>query len=1106
MHCVSEADLRAYLLGDLPGPVAAQIAEHLDACPACETIAGRLDDQTDPIIRSLRRAFGEHLTLSVAGGDTPADTITADRPLGPDNAPAGYEILGELGRGGMSVVYQARQQHPRRVVALKMILAAAHAGAARKARFLAEGDATARLQHPNIVSVHEVGDHDGLPYVSLEYVPGGSLANRLGGVPQPPAEAAALVETLSRAVQYAHEQGVVHRDLKPGNVLLLGSHGQSLTEMTPKIVDFGLAKQAESALTVTGDILGTPQYMAPEQASGSKAVGPPADIYALGAILYECLTGRPPFRGESPLDTLEQVRACDPVPPRALQPGVSRELETVCLKCLARDPARRYESAAAVAEDLRRVRAGEPILARPAGAWERGRKWVRRRPAAATTAALIVILAVTASIATWLFKGQRDEARAARQDAVEKLRDSLIARARAGRTSGRPGRRFDSLDALTEAARLRPGDDLRDEVTACLTATDMRLARRWSQRPEGERWIDFDDTFTRYVAAGDDGRVSIRRVADDREELRIPCPIGETWPVLSRDGQYLWLHVEPNRRRQLWRLTGSTPTLVIDGGPNELGIQAVFRPTGGRIAISGPDGIINLYDLPAGTLAGVLPSIGEITATAYDPLGRRLAVATKTGLTIRDAETGATLMELPQSYRTADFIAWHPGGNLLAAPAVNLVISLWDVGMPDQARREAKFVCSVEGRRNRGINLEFNHAGDLLASTDWSARLRVCETATGRQLFSMPFVWTTLHFSADDRFLAGDRRDGQVALWEIDRGLEYRTLVWTEGTNRAFNFGQPTVSPDGRWVAVATNVGIGLWELSSGRQRAVIPCGRGTSAGFERSGAVISAGPDGPRRWPVSIAADGSPVVGPPEPLPLPGVYRTVAGTADGRIFAGVSGEKGYVVHRDRSDRPIPLQPLLDVRHVSLSPDGRWVVTGDHFGDGLIVWNADAGQLVRRLCPGHLSRSSYSPDGRLLAGGFTKSEGQMYEGRVWDTATWQERARFVGSPLAFGPDSRMLAVESGQGEVLLLAAETASIIARLEDPNLNRADFGCFTPDGASLVLSTNDDPAVHIWDLRLIRARLSERSLDWNLAPFPPRRSQAEPTQVGAVGDPPGG
>jgi serine/threonine-protein kinase len=314
----------------------------------------------------------------------------AERP-----AVAGYEILHVLGRGGMGVVYRARQTRLSRLVALKMVLAGKHADAEHLARFRTEAEAVARLQHPHIVQIYDVGEHEGLPYFCLELVAGGSLDQKLNGIPLPSRRAAHLVETLARAMHAAHQQGIVHRDLKPSNVLLAPSdpfHGVQLENspdesgyFEPKISDFGLAKKLDDrrGQTQSGAIIGTPEYMSPEQAGGKKSqIGPATDIYALGAILYELLTGRPPFVAETPLDTLMEVLEQEPAPPRLINTKVDRDVETICLKCLEKDPADRYASALAMAEDLRRARQGEPISARSFNVFDRlGRTLERSRHA-----------------------------------------------------------------------------------------------------------------------------------------------------------------------------------------------------------------------------------------------------------------------------------------------------------------------------------------------------------------------------------------------------------------------------------------------------------------------------------------------------------------------------------------------------------------------------------------------------------------------------------------------------------------------------------------------------------------------------------------------------
>jgi tetratricopeptide (TPR) repeat protein/tRNA A-37 threonylcarbamoyl transferase component Bud32 len=358
-------------------------------------------------------------------------------PFRPGAVP-GFEILEELGRGGMGVVYKARQARLKRVVALKVLLAGAHAGAEALARFRTEAEAAARLQHPNIVPILEVGAHHGRPYLVLEYLDSGNLKQRLDGTPQPAAPSARLMETLARAVEHAHRHCVIHRDLKPANVLLTRSEGSEAVTLggelkeegryAPKIADFGLAKQVAGAdstpaanPTQSGAILGTPSYMAPEQAAGRPgAVGPAADVYALGAILYELLTGRAPFKGENVAETLLQVQLDEPMPPRGLVPKVPRELETICLKCLQKDAGKRYPSAAAMADDLRRFLNGEPILARPATAWERAVKWARRRPTAAALVAVSTLAALALLIGgLWSNAVLREAAASEHQKAQE---------------------------------------------------------------------------------------------------------------------------------------------------------------------------------------------------------------------------------------------------------------------------------------------------------------------------------------------------------------------------------------------------------------------------------------------------------------------------------------------------------------------------------------------------------------------------------------------------------------------------------------------------------------------------------------------------------------
>lgn len=457
---------------------AGQAATAETLCADCPELLPALRERLDA--RAARDT--RPLTESFHPGSQLNTPKLSDREVsasGPFGTIPGYEILRELGRGGMGVVYLARQAGVGRLVAVKMLLSGAHAAPVERARFEAEVAAIGRLQHPNLVQVFEVNEHDGRAYFSMEYLNGGSLDDLISGRPRPPKPAAELVRTLARAMHAAHQQGIVHRDLKPANVLLTADN-------VPKIGDFGLAKRLDVAdgPTLTRHVLGTPSYMAPEQARGqSKKVDARTDVYALGTILYELLTGRPPFVGDSIMGLLVQVTDDDPLAPRRLSKSVPPDLETICLKCLQKDPEHRYATAAALADDLDRFLADEPVLARQTGQWRRLVKWARRRPAAAALIAVCAISLLTALVAGWWFTNRlsaelqwtqqaRSEAEAARHE----LRKSLVAQVAEGVADD-----LRQIEAVPETMALllaRRIDWSEDDLAAwmrSLVAKDVRL-------------------------------------------------------------------------------------------------------------------------------------------------------------------------------------------------------------------------------------------------------------------------------------------------------------------------------------------------------------------------------------------------------------------------------------------------------------------------------------------------------------------------------------------------------------------------------------------------------------------------------------------------------
>jgi WD40 repeat protein/predicted Ser/Thr protein kinase len=935
----------------------------------------------------------------------------------------GYEVLGELGRGGMGVVYKARQRGLNRTVALKMILAAEHAGPNERARFQVEAEAVARLQHPNIVQIYDVGEADGRPYFSLEFVDGGSLAQKLAGKPQPARAAATLVETLARAVAAAHGVGIVHRDLKPANVLLasINGEGSSIKSLdsvalqarhpfgVPKITDFGLAKKLEggSGQTQSGSVLGTPAYMAPEQAAGRiKEIAAHTDVYALGAILYELLTGRAPFGAETPFDTIMQVLRDEPAPPRSLQPKVPRDLEIICLKCLEKKPEKRYPGAEALAEDLRRFLEGEPISARPATRPERLRKWVRRHPAGSGFIALGAVALATVFALGWVYHGRvRDALDAANRErdklAEEKkdgLRRNIHLMVANGTKDVNNGDFLWGVLWFTEALRLEE-DPARQEMhrvrIAAVLRQSPRLGRAWFH--EG-RVADacFSPDGARVATACADGRARVFAVNDPcgcTPRLELEHPAAVLAVRFSPTGEFLVTTCADDAARVWNAKTGKRQCEPLRHAGAVNGVD--FSPDGLRVLTASADRTARIWDTLTGEASAVVfKHSGAVTQAEFAPDGERVVTAGADGAArVWDAETGRPVAPVLAHAGPVVRARFSPDGTRVLTASRDQTARVWDAATGEP-------VTPLIRRSTPLTDAEFSPSGRdvVTASTDGTGRvwnLDINDWRTHVIRHDSPIE--DIAFSPDGRALGTGGADNTARVWDVASGAPLTPPLRHNGAVYRVTF-----SADGAALLTASQDGlVRLWDVVAGRAPAA------TSAYGSRH-----AGHSYDRRRRLRIDGDTVHVLDAGT-----GAGAGLALRHRGRVYAASFSPDGTRVLTAAADRtarvwdaatgaPVgePLRHGSDVTCAAFGPDGKLIATGSDDNTAR-VWDAATG--AARTPPlrhsASVEKAVFSPDGRCL---LTYAEDGL--ARVWDAATGealappQKPAGWVAKLLAAG--------------------------------------------------------------------------------------------------------
>jgi eukaryotic-like serine/threonine-protein kinase len=994
-----------------------------------------------------------HLTFGVGGS---LAERAAARDLRSSPVPEGYELLEVIGRGGMGVVYRARRVRLNRLVALKMVSAGGYASQEALLRFLGEAESIARLRHANIVQVYDRGECDGLPFYSMEYFAAGSLAQRIGGTPWPAVAAARALEQVARGVAEAHRLGIIHRDLKPANILL-GDDG------TPKVADFGLAKSLESGsdLTRTDRVLGTPSYMAPEQAEGhTRTTGRAADIYSLGAIFYELITGRPPFKGATALETLAQVRTAEPVPPSRLVPGLSRDAETIALKCLQKEPLRRYAGAQELADDLHRFVAGEIIVARRAGPLERAWNWARRhRAVAALSAALVLALAGGLAGVTWKWR----QALAAEATTAHQLGVAKIARLEADESRARAVQSLNRLELQTADLALDRGLILaeRGEVArglhwmleALRMAPDsdvgLRRAARvnlaaWSRRVHAPRHVfPGPPAMVTSIVPHPDGRRLF--AADNLGTVRcwdiqtgtkagpdLSHP-GRVWVIaLAPDGHSLVAGGDENVTR-IWRL-GNEPTSILLSHSAPVAFAA-FAPDGRSILTGCRDGVARLWDAAAGSLRRELAQ-GDQTLAAFLGADGEWCSVEVSGARVR-IRPGAG------GRQGGDLLHGLPVTALALAPDRQTIVTLGE-------ERLARIWNTASSRLVREILIPtmadavaFTPDGSVVVVGDQHGEVRFWDAYSGRSLgepLAHPGQVKSLTIGLDGLTLYAGLSDGSVWQWDLGPDLMVpppdpadpveASPDWPLDTNRPSS--EPAIYGPDRSVALMVAYPVNtacLWDLRRQseiglpiRHKEWIPALAWSTDGRRVATGSIDATV---RIW---DAASGRPMS---EPLRHTSYLQAVAFSPDGKTLASGGYDRLVRLWDAATGQPLgaPLRQPEIVWSLGFSPDGRTLAVGlfpprGGASQGLI-WDLAARKTVGEgiLCRGSIESIQFVDEGRRL---WTRTRN---EARLWDAAT----CRPIGPPVSAGiaslvatlaSDDRAMVTGTSEGTVRLWDAQT----------------------------------------------------------------------------------
>lgn len=1056
--------------------------------------------KSDPDATVASSTYDPEATEATGDPDATIDSQMASTAV---SLPAGeklkyfgnYEIINEIARGGMGVVYRARQTTLGRTVALKMILSGQLAGEHEVARFRSEAEAAANLDHPAIVAIYEVGQHDDHHYFSMALVDGPSLSQRLREGPMENLAAAGLMVKIADAVGYANDRGVIHRDLKPGNILLDAAGD-------PHVTDFGLAKrlEANTELTHSGEVLGTPAYMPPEQARGDlTAIGPHSDVYALGAILYAMLSGRPPHSAPSMVETLRQVIEVDAISVRTLSPTVPKDLETICAKCLAKEPSKRYATAADLRDELQRFIAGEPILARPVSRLERGWRWTKRRPAAAGLAAALILLALTFAIggpavaigqnrlrsvaeknerrATRLASSERQAKEMAEQSqrelatAKDRSDHSLYARTISlAHQEWQSGNLIGAEDLLASLPVESRGFEWDYVDSLCHQQLDTFLDMNGIPT-----LVDMTSDGTHVVASGIDPRSDSNKI--------FVWQMGQSQPVAVREGEAIaaaaagdWIAVVPDGEREKFQVVDPITGEVKQTFAGHVGgtSKAAFGgPDESMIATVGRDKTCRVWNIETGKeIAKIVnPFRQRLHPVALSPDGLKVAWrrVDDGGIDIRHVPKGHLIYEGPPQKSFAGHevpVQFSPDSKILAVGGMGEVILL--------ASDTGDSMGTLQGIRAHALAMDFSPDGKRLVVSSQDGTIRIYDVAGRKLLTTMTghragqaYGIASVSFdNSGDRIVSGGN-DAVVKVWDSWNGDQHSVAdsvrpdavlpspsqsadFVTDMTNMVE---QMIFSADGKFLlATGRDHAIAVFDVDSGetvRRWDDLSDNQGAVAFDQESGLIVVGGGSVTDRHSGVVTA--YPLEGKEPAWEFAGARGPVASIqffdTGGKIAVGVGSQRatiGEIMVLDSGTGSVLWrneQPILPVRELDISPDGKSIASVG-VDAGVRIWDATTGKLVRGFGNRSLFCVDYSKDGTQIAAG-----GVDWSVRIFDAATgglrWsQTRHGGAVTGIEFTGDGTRLVSTSVDGHTHIWDTKYGSSLLRLRDsdqPNLTLA-------------------------------------------------------------------